>query len=89
MLHRAMYLKLVFNMFSRSKEEYVNLILTDQEWELAEFLLHFLSPFKITANLLQATQKPTLHKTFETYEHLFHSIDNIQALFQNMNIKPD
>ena len=87
MLHRAVYLKLAFNMFNRSKEEYINLILTNREWELAEFLLHFLSPFKITTDLLQATQKPTLHKTFEIYERLFNSIDNVRALFQNMNIK--
>jgi len=65
MLHRAVYLKLAFNMFSRSKEEYINLILTDREWELAEFLLHFLSPFKVTTDLLQATQKPTLEYQIE------------------------
>ena len=72
-----MYLKLAFNMFNRSKEEYINLILTDREWELAEFLLHFLSSFKITTDFLQATQKSTFHKSFETYERLFNSIDNI------------
>lgn len=76
-------------MFNQSKKKYVNLILMDREWELAEFLLHFLSPFKVTTDLLQAIQKSTFHKTFETYEHLFNSIDNIQALFQNMNIKLD
>lgn len=76
-------------MFNRSKKKYINLILTNREWELAKFLLYFLSPFKIITNLLQATQKPTLHKTFEIYERLFNSIDNVRTLFQNMNIKPD
>ena len=54
-----------------------------------EFLVHFLAPFYITTLRLQAATIPTLQQTFETYESLFNSLDNVRGIFQNMHIRPD
>lgn len=89
MLARAIFLKAGINAWTRSKEEYTNLILQDNEWEHVEFLVHFLIPFHRTTTLLQATAIPTLQQTFETYEGLFNAIDNVKAMFKTMHIRPE
>jgi hAT family C-terminal dimerisation region len=89
MLARAVYLQEAINMWTRSTDDYKNLVLTSHEWQLVEFLVHFLYPFKKTTMLLQSTSIPTLQQSFETYENLFNSIDNVRGVFQEMRIRPD
>lgn len=38
---------------------------------------------------LQSTSVPTLQQSFETYENLFNSSDNVCGVFQDMRIRPD
>jgi hypothetical protein len=63
--------------------------LTLSEWDKIAFLVHFLAPFYKTTLHLQAATVPTLQQTFETYEGLFNSIDNVRGIFQNMQSRPD
>lgn len=88
MLARAVYLRKAIDTWTRMNTDYVNLILQDDEWTYVEFLVHFLAPFYRTTQLLQTTSIPTLQQTFETYESLFNSLDNIKGLFENMTLKP-
>ena len=60
--------------------KYQNLVLLPREWELAEFQLHFLAPFHHATTLLQSTPRLSLHKTFEMYENLFDSIENLHSI---------
>lgn len=48
------------------------------------FLVHFLAPFYRTTLHLQAATVPILQQTFETYEGLFNSINNVWGIFENM-----
>lgn len=54
-----------------------------------EFLVHFLTSFYLTILRLEIFTIPTLQQTFEIYEDLFNSIDNIRGIFQNMSTRPD
>ena len=89
MLVRAVYLKEAINMWVKSRKDYDTLILSGEEWGKVEFLVHFLAPFYLTTLRLQASTVPTLQQTFETYEGLFNSMDNVRGIFQNMRIRPD
>lgn len=89
MLVRAVYLKEAIDMWVKSRRDYDTLILDIEEWNKVEFLVHFLAPFYMTTICLQASTIPTLQQTFETYECLFNSIDNIRGIFQDMSICPD
>jgi hypothetical protein len=89
MIHRALFLKAAIDTWTRSRAQYANLVLTECEWELAAFLMHFLLPFKRATDYLQFTKKATLHKTYETYENLFNSLENVKAKFALMTCKPD
>ena len=88
MLARAVYLRKAIDTWIRMNTDYVNLILRDDEWTYVEFLVHFLAPFYWTTQLLQFTSIPTLQQTFETYESLFNSLDNVKGLFENITLKP-
>ena len=50
-------------------------------------MVHFLAPFYRTTLRLQAATIPTLQQTFETYEGLFNSIDNVRGIFENMRLR--
>ena len=89
MLARALLLREAINGWTRMKSDYVNLILSNEEWRYVEFLVHFLTPFYRTTIMLQATGIPTLQQTFETYESLFNALDNVRGLFQEMIPRPD
>ena len=89
MLVRAVYLKEAINMWVKSRKDYDTLILNVEEWNKVEFLVHFLAPFYLSTLRLEASTIPTLQQTFETYEDLFNSMDNVQGIFQNMSIRPD
>jgi hypothetical protein len=89
MLARAVYLQNAINMWTRATDDYKNLILTGHEWQLMKFLVHFLYSFKKTTMLLQFTSIPILQQSFEIYENLFNSIDNVRRVFQEMYIRPD
>ena len=89
MIHRAIYLKAALDTWTRSKTQQANLVLTEREWELAAFLMHFLLPFKWATDYLQFTKRLTLHKTYETYENLFNSLENVKAQFALMRCKLD
>lgn len=89
MLVRAVYLKEAIDMWVKSRKDYQTLVLDIEEWKKLEFLVHFLAPFYITTLRLQASTVPTLQQTFETYEGLFNSIDNVRGIFQDMSIRPD
>ena len=89
MLRRAIFLQKAIDLWTRSIPQYQNLVLSSREWEIAEFQLHFLAPFHHATMLLQSTSRPSLHKTFEMYENLFNSIENLQGAFLLMTVKPD
>ena len=63
--------------------------LSDREWELAEFLLRFLEPFRHATNSIQATERPSLHKTFVMYEKLYNNLKNVKAIFNKMTTVPE
>jgi hAT family C-terminal dimerisation region len=88
MIKRAIFLKPAFDNFARYRPELQKYVLTNREWELAEFLLRFLAPFKAAIDRLQGTAKPTLQKTFQIYEELFNGLENIKAVFQEMKPVP-
>ena len=71
MLERAVYLRRAIDAWTRSKPIYANLILGEREWEMAEFLMHFLYPFKVINTMVQGTAKPSLHDTWIRYEDMF------------------
>ena len=89
MLASAIYLKEAINMWVKSQKEYETLILTLCEWDKIAFLVHFLAPFYRTTLRLQAATVPTLQQTFEIYEGLFNSIDNVRGIFENMRLRPN
>lgn len=88
MIERAVYLKPAINSWTGHKPELSNLVLTELEWELAEFLLLFLAPFKYATDMIQSTAKPSLHQTFVTYEHLFNCLDDCKLALGQMTRKP-
>src|SRR6266496_5427027 len=63
--------------------------LSDREWELAEFLLRFLEPFRHATNSIQATERPSLHKTFVMYEKLYNNLENVKVIFNKMTTVPE
>jgi len=63
--------------------------LSEWEWELVEFLLRFLEPFRQATMTIQCTDRPTLHKTFVMYEKLFNNLENVKAIFEKMSVVPE
>ena len=88
MILRAVYLKDSIKLFTNARKELRKYILTDQDWELAEFLVRFLSPFKFATDLLQCNDRPSLHETWATYTDLFNNLEDVLAVFQQMDPKP-
>lgn len=88
MIQRAVYLKPAINAWAHSKPEFEHLVLTAREWELAEFLLLFLAPFKKATDYIQSTSRPSLHQTFMTYEHLFNCLDDAREAIKGMPSRP-
>jgi hypothetical protein len=48
-----------------------------------------LEPFRRATTIIQTTERPTLHKTFIMYEKLFNNLDNVKAIFENMEVVPE
>jgi len=71
------------------KEELREFALSEWEWELAEFLLRFLEPFRQATTTIQCTDRPMLHKTFVMYEKLFNNLENVKAIFEKMSVVPE
>ena len=89
MIERAIYLQEAIKPWVQSRSELKEFALSDREWELAEFLLRFLEPFRHATNSIQATGRPTLHQTFVTYEKLFNNLENVKAIFERMEAIPE
>ena len=89
MIKRAVYLRDAIDPWVLMKEELREFALSDREWELAEFLLRFLEPFRRATTTIQTTERPTLHKTFAMYEKLYNNLDNVKAIFENMDVVPE
>ena len=89
MIERAVYLQEAINPWVQSRLELKEFALSNREWELAEFLLRFLEPFRHATNSIQATGRPTLHQTFIMYEKLFNNLDNVKAIFEKMEAVPE
>ena len=89
MIQRGIYLRAAIDPWVATKEELREFALSEREWELAEFLLRFLEPFRYATTIIQTSERPTLHKTFVMYEKLFNNLDNVKAIFENMSIVPE
>src|SRR5436305_2348406 len=89
MIKRAVYLRPAIDPWIVTREELREFALSDREWELAEFLLRFLEPFRRATTIIQTTERPTLHKTFVMYEKLFNNLENVKAIFEKMKVVPE
>ena len=89
MAERATYLKLAIDQWTRSKPEYAKFILQEKEWEMIEFLVHFLHPFHMITMAVQATTCPSLHETWVRYEKMFDCLDETKESFQAMQSHPE
>jgi hypothetical protein len=89
MIQRGVYLRAAIDPWVATKEELQEFALSEWEWELAEFLLRFLEPFRHATTIIQTSNRPTLHKTFVMYEKLFNNLDNVKAIFENMPVVPE
>ena len=89
MIERAVYLQEAIKPWVQSRPELKEFALSNREWELAEFLLRFLEPFRHATNSIQATGRPTLHQTFVMYEKLFNNLENVKAIFEMMETVPE
>ena len=49
----------------------------DREWELIQFLVHFLRPFNTISVTVQATANPTIHEMWVKYEEMFDRLDEV------------
>ena len=56
MIKRAVYLRDAIDPWILTKEELREFALSDREWELAEFLLRFLEPFRRAITTIQTTE---------------------------------
>lgn len=88
MLQRAVYLRKAIDLWTRSKSQYKKLILNEHEWEMIEFLVHFLHPFQIITTLVQGTSKPSLHDVWVKYEEMFDKLDEVKKAINEMTIRP-
>jgi hypothetical protein len=88
MLERAVYLRGAIDSWTRSKPEFINLILGDREWEMAQFLVHFLRPFQVVSTVIQETANPSLHETWIKYEEMFDCLDTTKNAFNALTIVP-
>jgi len=89
MIKRAVYLRPAIDPWIKTREELQEFALSDREWELAEFLLRFLEPFRRATTTIQTAERPTLHKTFLMYEKLFNNLENVKAIFEKMEVVPE
>jgi len=89
MIQRAVYLRTAIDPWVATKEELQEFALSEREWELAEFLLRFLEPFRHATTMIQTSERPTLHKTFVMYEKLFNNLENVKAIFESMSVIPE
>jgi hypothetical protein len=89
MIERGIYLRPAIDPWIQTRPELKEFTLSDREWELAEFLLRFLEPFRHATNLIQATERPSLHKTFVMYEKLYNNLENVKAIFNKMTTVPE
>src|SRR5436190_20450511 len=62
------------------------LILNDHEWEIIEFLVHFLHPFQIITTLVQGTSEPSLHNVWVKYEEIFDKLDEVKNALNELTI---
>jgi len=88
MLQRAVYLRKAIDLWTRSKPQYKILILNDHEWEMIEFLVHFLHPFQIITTLVQGTSEPSLHNVWVKYEEIFDKLDEVKNALNELTIHP-
>jgi len=88
MLQRAVYLRKAIDLWTCSKSQYKKLILNEHEWEMIEFLVHFLHPFQIITTLVQGTSKPSLHDVWVKYEEMFDKLDEVKKAINEMTIRP-
>ena len=88
MIKRAMYFRSAIDPWVATRDELQEFTISDREWELAEFLLRFLEPFQHATTTIQTTERPTLHKTFVIYEKLFNNLENVNAIFERMEVVP-
>jgi len=89
MIQRAVDLRAAIDPWIATKEELREFALSEWKWELAEFLLRFLEPFRNATTTIQSTDRPTLHKTFVMYEKLFNNLENVKAIFAKMSVVPE
>ena len=88
MLQRALYLRKAIDSWTRSKSDYSKLILTELEWEMCEFLVHFLGPFHAISILIQGTARASLHDTWVKYEEMFNCLDEVTHTLNEMTVLP-
>jgi hAT family C-terminal dimerisation region len=75
MLERAIFLRKAIHVWTQSSTVYSHLILSDSEWDMAEFLLHFLRPFTIVNTLAQGNIEISLPDTWIHYEEMFDALN--------------
>lgn len=84
-----MYLRHAIDSWTRFKPIFEPLILTEREWEMMKFLIHFLYPFMIANTIVQETARPSLHDTWVKYEEMFDCLDNAKTALNALTHPPD
>jgi len=89
MLERALYLRKAIDLWTRSNPLFTQLEMTPRQWDMVEFLVHFLYPFMVASTTIQATARPSLPDTWAVYEELFDVLDNAKAALEEMESLPE
>lgn len=89
MLERVVYLRRAIDSWTRSKPIFEPLILTEHEWKMVEFLVHFLYPFMVANTVVQETARPSLHDTWVRYEEMFDCLDNAKMALNALTCFPN
>ena len=87
MLECAVFLRKAIHIWTYSSRAYAHLILSDLEWDMAKFLLHFLRPFIIINTLAQGNVDILLPNTWVHYEKIFDALNETREALEGL-VKP-
>jgi hypothetical protein len=88
MLERALYLRKAIDLWTRSNPLFGQLALSPRQWDMVEFLVHFLYPFMVASTTIQSTAQPSLPDTWVIYEELFDALDEAKTALEGTDSLP-
>jgi hypothetical protein len=88
MLERALYLRKAIDLWTRSNLLFAQPALSPRQWDMVEFLVHFLYPFMVASTMIQSMVQPSLPDTWVIYEELFDALDDAKAALEGTDPLP-